>query len=132
MRAWFFVLLWMAVIFYFSHQAGSVSVNTSSALLDLLVSYLPFLESDISHLLLRKLAHFTAYFILGLFLFNAITKRKTIYTLLIGSLYALSDEIHQYFIPGRACSLVDVLIDSLGILAAIISINYLKKRLSAN
>ena len=37
---------------------------------------------------------------------------------LIALIYSLSDEIHQYFIPGRHCSLRDMLADSVGILLA--------------
>ena len=35
-------------------------------------------------------------------------------TIAICFLYAVSDEIHQYFVPGRACRLFDVLIDTSG------------------
>lgn len=39
--------------------------------------------------------------------------------LLIGFLYAVSDEIHQYFVPGRAMQARDVLIDTAGVLLGI-------------
>lgn len=41
-----------------------------------------------------------------------------IVTFLITVIYSVTDEIHQYFIPGRSCELRDVLIDSSGALAA--------------
>ena len=46
---------------------------------------------------------------------------KTIYTIgafawLLGTIYAITDEIHQYFVPNRCCSLWDILIDSSGAL----------------
>lgn len=43
-------------------------------------------------------------------------KNKKIFliTILICFLYAVSDEIHQYFVPGRACRIFDVTIDTLG------------------
>jgi len=37
-------------------------------------------------------------------------------TLILGFLYAVSDEIHQYFVPGRAMQARDVLIDTAGVL----------------
>lgn len=37
-----------------------------------------------------------------------------------GTLYAISDEFHQIFIPGRSCEVRDILIDSLGILTGIV------------
>lgn len=36
------------------------------------------------------------------------------YTILICFLYAAGDEIHQYFVPGRACRMLDILIDTSG------------------
>jgi hypothetical protein len=46
---------------------------------------------------------------------------------LIGVLYAVSDEIHQTFVPGRAGQLRDVLIDSCGVLAGICIIKVLRR-----
>lgn len=70
--------------------------------------------------IVRKGAHFTIYLILGLavdsfldeigFLF----KRQLYTAVIICFLYAISDEIHQVFVPGRSCELRDVLIDTLG------------------
>ena len=34
--------------------------------------------------------------------------------IILGSLYAVSDELHQLFVPGRSCELMDMLIDSSG------------------
>ena len=46
-------------------------------------------------------------------------------------IYAMSDEFHQLFVPGRTCKLTDVLIDSsgslLGICIVIIFVNQFKK-----
>ncbi|MBU2258703.1 MAG: VanZ family protein [Candidatus Omnitrophica bacterium] len=42
-------------------------------------------------------------------------------------LYAVSDEIHQYFVPTRGPSLEDVLIDCAGIIIFYVSLKYLKK-----
>ncbi len=41
-------------------------------------------------------------------------KKAFFITISICFLYALSDEIHQFFVPGRACRILDVLIDTLG------------------
>ena len=68
----------------------------------------------------RKTAHFTLYFLLGLayisFLkeFNLNDKKLLIYTIIFVFIYACSDEIHQLFIPGRSGELLDVLIDTTG------------------
>lgn len=44
---------------------------------------------------------------------------KGLIPLLIGFLYAVSDEIHQHFVPGRAMQARDVLIDTAGVLLGI-------------
>ena len=79
----------------------------------------------------RKGAHLTEYTILGVLLtLTAASYRafetlpgmiscKGLIPLLIGFLYAVSDEIHQYFVPGRAMQARDVLIDTVGVLLGI-------------
>lgn len=44
---------------------------------------------------------------------NDISKKYLI-SILICIIYATSDEIHQIFVPGRACQIRDILIDSIG------------------
>ena len=68
----------------------------------------------------RKMAHFTLYFLLGLtfisFLkeFNLDNKKLVIYTVVFVFIYACSDEIHQLFINGRSGEILDAIIDTLG------------------
>ena len=47
-------------------------------------------------------------------------KRAILYAVIFSIFYACTDEIHQYFIPGRAMAFKDVLIDSSGALVAMI------------
>lgn len=47
-------------------------------------------------------------------------KQKILYSLLFGILYASTDELHQYFVPGRSARLFDVGIDTLGVFTGII------------
>ena len=80
----------------------------------------------------RKAAHFTAYMILGALaaqVFMAIPRLKTAFRMCLCAwgfsvLYAVSDEIHQSFVPGRAMQARDVLIDSAGALLGVV-ISYL-------
>ena len=70
---------------------------------------------------LKKTAHLTEYAILYFLVFRAVNKKlkKMINWLtpfLITIPYAVSDEIHQYFIPGRSCRWYDVMIDISGML----------------
>ena len=74
-----------------------------------------------------KIFHIVAFFIYGLslqvalFAFskqrNIIQSNKTLglIVIIIGFIFALSDEIHQYFIPGRSADVFDLLIDYIGI-----------------
>ena len=68
------------------------------------------------------LFHFVEYSILGFLLFQSINTDEffTISPLygsvVIGIFFAISDEFHQSFVPGRHMSLVDMLFDSVGIL----------------
>ncbi len=76
--------------------------------------------------IIRKTAHFSIYALLGVFTCCAVschTANTTIRFCLpmaISSFYAATDELHQYFVPGRSCELRDITIDSLGALCGII------------
>lgn len=124
--SWGMVLAWMALIFSFSAQQGSDSGSLSGSLVQILLSIWHFLfpnwelNREFVHFLLRKGAHFTVYLILGLLSANALKvsgvtgKKRFIYALIISVLYAISDETHQAFVPGRGPSARDVLIDGAG------------------
>ncbi len=134
------ILFWMAVIFFFSAQNSSESSSVSSGIVKTVISvvYPDFAELDILaqtallkriSLFVRKAAHFSEFFILG-FLSALYLKTfekpkpflKAVLAFVFCALYAMSDELHQYFVPGRACRAFDVLIDSGGALLAIIII----------
>jgi VanZ family protein len=64
-------------------------------------------------LVLRKLAHAAEFALLGALLLRALRDERA--ALAAGVAYALSDEVHQHFVPGRLGSPVDVAIDSAGV-----------------
>jgi len=75
-------------------------------------------------LLIRKAAHFLEYFVLGFLLYKSFnicsrSKAKVLKPAAVGVFYAMTDEVHQFFVPGRAMQLTDVGIDSLGVFSAI-------------
>ena len=87
--------------------------------------------------IVRKLAHFTEYAILGLSLLLHIAQiQKKIMVRIpwlwawgIGTLYAATDEFHQGFVAGRGPSVRDVTIDSAGVIAGVLlMLLILKKR----
>ncbi|UCZ52894.1 VanZ family protein [Bacillus shivajii] len=125
--SWVAVILWMALIFYLSHQPAGESSELSSGVTALILSIIEGIvpaavnvDFDIFHFYIRKGAHFAAYFVLGLFVVNALYAsgvkglRSVLVALLISVLYAASDEYHQTFIPGRSGEVSDVLIDAVG------------------
>ena len=80
--------------------------------------------------IIRKLAHFSLYTIVGILLmslvstYNLSKKNKFIICMCLGCLYACSDEIHQTFVKGRSGQVLDVLIDTLGVFIGALIINY--------
>ncbi|ATD54028.1 VanZ family protein [Clostridium chauvoei] len=120
--AWFMLIIWMSVIFFMSHQPGNISSNQSELVLKIF-SFIGINLNDyfgeLATLIVRKTAHFSEYLILFAFAYNVLilyTDKKSarICSLIFVFLYACSDEIHQYFIPGRAMAFKDILIDTSG------------------
>ena len=69
-------------------------------------------------LVLRKLAHAAEYGVLGALLLRATARPRV--AVVLGSLYAVSDELHQSFVPGRAGSPLDVALDAVGVAIGIV------------
>ncbi len=132
---WLAVILWMAVIFSFSAESGVASTETSDGVVDRVVEEM-FGTSDRSIIpdfvrvkvtfYVRKAAHFTAFMLLGILTVSALrvdVKRFLpcgIVSFGICVLYAVSDEVHQLFVPGREGRLLDVGIDTAGALCGIL------------
>jgi VanZ family protein len=120
-------LIWMGVMFYFSTKTWG-GAATKSWLDQLLTLYLPpvrelMTASDVGQLnfIVRKLAHFTEYAVLTTLGYWGWVKgigrspqQSLQITLLVSILFALTDEFHQRFVPGRTSLVTDVLIDCLG------------------
>lgn len=129
-------VLWMLVIFLFSAQQGEQSAqlsNNFTALITWLFPVLKNLSGDaltggmaVVSFIIRKAAHFSVYAVLSMLVFSAVNtfnlnrSIKVISTLAITVLYAVSDEIHQAFVPGRVCTFFDVCVDLLGAIFGII------------
>lgn len=108
LRLWAPVVLWAAVIFAFS---SIPSLSTGLGLWDLV---------------LRKLAHLAEYALLGALLLRAVGLRWL--ALALGGAYAISDEAHQHFVPGRRGAPLDVLIDAVGVALGITAWRLLSQR----
>lgn len=132
------LILWAAFIFIMSAQPASQSSQLSGGIVSKIIYAVNSNFDDLSAeeqqsiisavtVIVRKTAHFTEYFIFGALSFGvAVTYQKysvglrVLSAILFCILYAISDEIHQYFVPGRACRLKDVCIDTTGGVLAVI------------
>ena len=115
------VLIWMIFIFIMSSFNASESSAQSNIIVNFISNIFNINNIELISLIIRKLAHFTEYFILGILTYNLIKnyRKKYYIAIIICIIYAISDEIHQIFIPGRSCQITDILIDSIGAITAI-------------
>jgi len=124
---WFEVAAWMGLILYLSGEAFDSSRTWIA-----LNYWVNFLKISISpptllaiHFVIRKAAHFTEFFVLGLLLSRAIQEnsgefqfKDARWVLGAGLLCALGDEAHQILFLSRTPSLWDSLLDFSGVLAS--------------
>lgn len=118
------LILWMIFIFVMSSFSANESSNQSGIIVNFISNIFNISNIRMLSLIVRKVAHFTEYFVLGILSINYVIKYKKniIYSYLMCILYAISDEIHQLFVPGRSCQILDVIIDCLGSIIGIILI----------
>ncbi len=113
---WLPVILWAGLIFYLSSISGLAS--NMSVFWDVFW---------------RKLAHATEFGVLNLLLFRALFgynvsfKKAWWWSLMLTVLYAVSDELHQYFVPLRECRWQDMAQDSLGAMLVSFFLLFIKR-----
>lgn len=126
---WLLVAIFMLFIFYMSSREGDKSTGDSSAVINFIKLYLgidlDMISNGNASFIVRKTAHATEYMILFLLIYMAVKEyenfeRKILLSLIITICYAISDEIHQYFVPGRDMRIFDVMVDSTGALIGVI------------
>lgn len=144
--SWILVVFWMGLIFYFSSMNGVESTNKSVKAIETTIKKTVEATNEVGitnknvkskkvaevaekmNFPVRKILHALEYFVLTLLLINALyqsgVRGNKIYVIsfVISVLYALTDEYHQLFTE-RTSSLIDVLIDTLGVILSIILIN---------
>ncbi len=136
------LLVWMALIF-FASTAELSATNTSKIIQPLLLWLFPHIREetiDLIHFLVRKAAHFTEYAVFALlaaraFLYSShdtLRRHWLLAALALITLYSLSDEFHQNFVPTRTASIYDSMIDTAGGFAALISIALWRARQRSN
>lgn len=74
---------------------------------------------------IRTAGHFCEFAVLGFLSLNALRTvdikmwLKPIYSWGFSVIYAMTDEIHQYFVPDRVCDIKDIAVDALGALTGV-------------
>ena len=129
---------WMILIFSLSAATAAESSATSGGIIEFLAKIFiaDFDELSVSEqesiieslqFIVRKTAHFALYGILGGLVFLSVVTYtsiplyiRTAISGVICLLYAISDEIHQLFVPGRSGEVRDVCIDFAGSMLAIL------------
>lgn len=118
LRYSYLTLIVILIIFAFSLQSGDDSTNQSGWIVQIVIHVFTFFHIPTTgyplSLIVRKTAHFSEYFVLGL------TSPKTKEELNIKNFHLLLylipiiDESIQYFMPGRVMSPLDMSIDAFG------------------
>ncbi|MBE6599577.1 MAG: hypothetical protein E7638_09060 [Ruminococcaceae bacterium] len=139
---WMLVILWMGFIFSFSSETASESSQTSGSFLEVIITffnpdfetYSPEVKMAIieqNSYFIRKTAHFCIYAFLGFLISNAFAYQRkaffkpsvgksAFFSVMLGGLYAVSDELHQSLVPGRSCELGDMALDTCGVITGVI------------
>lgn len=132
------IIIGMLTIFTFSSQKKSQSDKVTNNLIYTTIKTVSKITNiEISDnkiksfskkifVFVRKLAHFSIYFLLAFFIilylneFDITLKKKILVTILVCFIYACTDEIHQLFVLGRSGAIRDVFIDTIGAELALI------------
>jgi len=121
--SWLPVILWAAIIYFFSSNPDPYKFLPESW------RYLiPIREVSDSSLAewIGQFLHFVEFAVLAFLVARAVHKTKpdypgiTLLVVILAMSYALSDEIHQLFVPGRAFQVIDLFIDFLGVVAGLL------------
>ena len=114
---WLPAVVWMAVIFYLSHQtAGDLG------------TLLPFFQKWFPWMTSFDWGHFFVYFVLAIAFYWALLPKSRTWAgkalvVLLCVLYGVTDEYHQSFVPGRAPDILDLRNDAIGAALAMIALS---------
>ena len=132
------VVFWMGVIFKFSSANGEKSTGTSRSSLEKIITlFNKNIDKDkleglvIKYdVVLRKCTHFSGYLVGGVLLYfmyfylnklvNYKLKYIKMYSVVTGSIYAMTDELHQHFVSGRSGEIKDVVLDTSGVIIGVV------------
>lgn len=116
---WSLLTLWLIFVIFLSCQSG----NDSGGLSHWLANNIFGVPGEEFHAILRACAHFGIHFILAILMYRAAYDsydNPRAFATIIGLLVAVSDELLQYYIPGRYPELVDIVVNTTGILSGVL------------
>mgnify|MGYP001558830779 CR=1 FL=1 len=108
LKYWLPVIFYLGIIYYFSSLANPLEQTIPIKML----TYFDFQ---------RFVYHIIEYAILSLLIYRAfkiVSKNPQTLSILFTVIYAITDEIHQFYVPGRISSVFDVVVDAFGAIAA--------------
>lgn len=125
------LIIWMILIFIFSNQNAITSEKVSDKVTSKTLTTVSEVTGkklsdnrreeliENNRFMVRKMAHFTLYFVLGILIYTTlasygIPKNKLIYSIILCFIFSLLDEFHQLFSYGRTSRMFDVFIDTSG------------------
>lgn len=113
---WALVAICMGIIFYFSSRTATESSAQSDSILEIIFKI--FGKNTATEFMIRKGAHFLEFaglsFLFSIAFYQQFGKIKFILPVCCTSLYAVTDEVHQLFVEGRACKIFDWAVDTTG------------------
>jgi VanZ family protein len=132
-KKWWIItlILWLAMIFICTQLPYFKGENTEAAIHKTISTSREDLK--LLNLIVRKATHLTVFGILAVLFFKSLGKFRFAYILswILTVVYAITDEYHQSFMPGREASYKDVVLDSFGAILALLIVYFLKKRRSS-
>lgn len=119
--SWVAVAVWACFIFFMSSNT-STGLNEGLGIFSSIYRAMQDVQASIlgpDADVLSSIAHFCVYTVFGALLANALRchmplRRACLVAIACASLYGVSDEFHQLFVPGRMCDPVDWMVDTAG------------------
>ncbi len=138
---WCLIIINASAIFIFSSQPAEISSDVSGGIVRKIIETLPGIKElpqqekaeiyELIHTAVRKIAHFTLYTLLGIWVFlqsrEYNLKNPAVFTVTVCLFYAISDELHQLFSSGRSCELRDMCIDTAGAVFGVLLVIMIEK-----
>ena len=126
--SWVLVALMACFIFYMSAKSGE-QLDHGSGFFSTVKAWLSStIEGFVGHSVdVSPIGHFTEFFLFGATLLNALRwyiplRTSGIAAIGIASLYGITDELHQIFVPMRACDPMDWVVDTCAAACAVLLI----------